>query len=374
MLEPDPFAGLPSGEPPDFDDVAPPDPLGTFEERQQQMLGLAPLPTLAALGGPIDVEPMTPLGDIAATVLPFTRFQPPPTVQSAPTVEPALTPVLFPMLAAGAVSVPFGDLSGPARRVAELVEAIQPVLAPPAAIAELEQLVARANALTVTSPETYTEACELYELLRANEKGIEGDGSGEDGSIGAVVAFFHRPWKAMCEFRARFAKPTLAAALRLSDLAGAWKLAEDKRAQDAANAKAQAEALAERDRLREISDRAAAKAKELPAGDALKPILETAAVQAAEAATEVVPIAQPVQSNVPSTSTKGRKKLIVDEKHVDVEAFYKALLEDPTRRVAAPIDFAYLNRQVTDLGEEISKRFPGITAIEKGGLTAGGRK
>jgi hypothetical protein len=352
MLNPhDPFAGLPMGEPPEPDGPLTGESIAALDAR------------------------MSSLADISTTVVPFHRPTPPepPAAElNAPLSDeilgPALTPVFFPVLARWANSVPLDELAEPARRVAELVEAIQPVLAPPAAVAELEQLVARANALVVTGPETYKEACDLYEQLRANEKGIE------EGSIGAVVAFFHRPWKVLCEFRARFAKQTAEAAKRLSEHASAWRLAEERRAQDEANEKARREAAEERDRLRDIAARAAAKAKELPADDTLKPVLESAAVQATEAAREVTPIPQPVQSRVPATATKGRKKLVVDEANIDEDAFYEALLKDRTRRIAAPIDVAYLNRQIVDMGEDISQRFPGIVTMEKGGLTAGGRK
>lgn len=366
----DPFAGLPSGEPPDPEAM-------TSTAEIGHALGLLP-PNWPADAAGIDVG----LEPAQSVVLPFVRTEhnaqnAPPEALSGPQSdadpEPALTPVLFPVLASGARSMPVLELQGPARRVAELVEALEPVLAPPAIVAELARLVDRAKAIAaVTDAASYQECCDVYEQLVANEKGIEGDGTGEDGSIGAVVAFFHRPWKAMCEFRAKFAKPVAEEKKRLSDIGGAWKLAEEKRARDAANEAARVEAENERSRLREIAERAAAKAATMPATEPLKQVLETAAVQAAAAATEVLPVAQPVQSLVPSTPTRGRKKY--EAVLVDADAFYKALLEDSTRRVAAPVDMGYLNKQAVDLGEELSKRFPGVEVREKGGLTAGGKR
>jgi hypothetical protein len=206
-------------------------------------------------------------------------------------------------------------------------------------------------------------------------------------TIGPVVAFFHRPWKALCDFRGRFAKRVLEQKQRLSELAGTWKLEQDRR--DAAESQRLADeaAQAERARLAAIEEEARKAAASVPAASPLREVLEQTAVQAAEAATHVVPMPLPasVTSRVPQTSggTRGRKQweavlaaanatpaaVVAAE-----DAFYEALARDRTRRGAAPIDWTYLNRQATDLKEQLGERFPGIVAREKGGLTAGGRR
>jgi hypothetical protein len=174
---------------------------------------------------------------------------------------------------------------------------------------------------------------------------------------------------------------------RLSELAGTWKLEQDRR--DAAESQRLADeaAQAERARLAAIEEEARKAAASVPAASPLREVLEQTAVQAAEAATHVVPMPLPasVTSRVPQTSggTRGRKQweavlaaanatpaaVVAAE-----DAFYEALARDRTRRGAAPIDWTYLNRQATDLKEQLGERFPGIVAREKGGLTAGGRR
>lgn len=276
----------------------------------------------------------------------------------------ASTPVRFPVLVSGAAGVDFSALQEPSRRVAELVEAIQPVLVPPPVVRDLERLVVRAAAITaVTDAASYKDTCEVYELLAANEKGIEGDGSGFDGSIGAVVMFFHRPWKAMCDFRAKYARPVAEHKRRLSDLAGAWKQAELRRAEAQRKADEQRVAEEERHKLEAI----AVHAEKVGQPDT--------AVLAREAKAEVTAPALPLISMVPSAAsvpTKGRKKWVAEP--FDEDAFYQSLVDDPTRRVAAPMDFGYLDRQATDLKGELGKRFPGVKAVEKGGLTASGKR
>lgn len=356
MLNPhDPFAGM-AGEP----DAPEPTPLtgaqfltgGQFVE---------------ALGEPeTPVEAMTSMRELAGA------FGGP---VGASDPDEAVTPVRFPVLVRGAESVNLADLSDPARRVAEIVEALEPVLAPPPVVRDLEALVTKANALQIVDADSYATGCELYELLAANEKGVE-------ESIGPVVAFFHRPWKALCEFRARFAKPVAEAKKRLSDDCGAWKLAADNAAEAQARRDSEAAAEAERLRLTEIAEAATAAAAATPAGSPVREVLEQTAAQATEQSTHVLPMPLGrTKAATPATTTNGRKTYIAalaitaDQDQAAAEdAFYKALLEDRTRRIAAPIDWAYLNRQAKDLGEELGNRFPGIVAREKGGLSASGRR
>lgn len=287
-------------------------------------------------------------------VIPFPDPPEPPEL-----LDVATTPVHFPVLIIAREGeevrpVRIADLLSPAQRVAELVEALQGALVAPEQEAELERLVAKANCLEVTDAASMQVCSELYEMLHANEKGIE------DGDIGKVVAFFHRPWKAMTTFRGRFLNKVIAAKARLSDVGGAWNLAEKRRAEEKQRQDEQAEAEKERERLRQ---QAAAATK---AGD-----VKTAAV-VEEMVKEVTPTALPLVPWAPAMPTKGRASFIVDQ--VDEDAFYKALVDDPTRRVAAPVDLAYLNRQAKDLGTDMPKRFPGVTVKEKGGLSAGGRR
>lgn len=284
----------------------------------------------------------------------------------APDPDPSQTSVWFPVVAAGQVSVDMARLLDPAQRVAEIVEALEPVLAPPPVVRDLEALVATANALDVVDADSYKAGCDLYELLAANEKGIE-------DTIGLVVSWFHRPWEAMCTFRRRFTKPVAEAKKRLSDDCGRWKLAEDRRAKVEADRLANEAAAQERERLRQLATEATTAAAAAPAASPLREVLEQTAGQATEAAKHVTPIPQPMRSGVPQTATKGRKTY--EAVIVDADAFYKALVEDATRRVAAPIDQAYLNRQANDLKDELGNRFPGVECREKGGLTAnGGRR
>lgn len=278
-------------------------------------------------------------------------------ISRPPSDEPAqvgLMPVPFPVLLAGASYVDFECLEEPSRRVAELVEAIQPVLAPPAVIAQLEALVLKANALKVVDAASFEQGCELYELLAANERGIE------EGSIGRVVSFFHRPWKAMTEFRARFAKPVELAKRRLSDDCSAWKRAEVARAKEARRVEEDRLADEERQRLQEIAAVARSQGQ------------LAIAEQATQMATEVVAAAAPLRSVVPQTPTKGRSAWVAEI--VDEALIYQGIADGTIPRAAAPIDLAFFTRQAKDLKEELAKRYPGVRAYDKGGLTASGRR
>lgn len=341
----DPFAGLPDGDPDD------PEAellrlLEPADELMAQNEPIAPEAPQDALGGPVD----------------------------ASDAEEAETAVLFPVVAVGAHAVALDRLLAPAARVAEIVEALEPLLAPPLAVQQLLVLVESANAHEVTDADSYTRACQLYEQLVANEKGIQGDGSGRDGSIGALVAFFHRPWNAACRLRARYLKPVAEAKARLSEHAGTWKLEADRRAAAEAQRIADEAAVAERERLRVIAEEARKAAAALPEASPLKEMLEVTATQAQTAQQHVAPLPALVTPATPPQAggTRGRKQRIAVL--TDADAFYRALAEDSTRRVAAPIDQAYLNKQATDLGDEFAKRFPGVVAQDKGGLTAGGRR
>jgi hypothetical protein len=283
------------------------------------------------------------------------------------------TSVLFPVVAAGHPAVALDRLLDPAARVAEIVDALEPLLVPPVAVQQLQILVEEAAAVEVTDQASYDRACDLYEKLAANEKAIEGDGSGSDGSLGALVKFFHRPWNAACRLRAKYGKPVAEQKLRLSNVAGAWRVAEEKRAADQARRDAETAAAAERERLRLVSEEAKKAAASLPAESSLAQMLEQTATQAQTAQLHVVPV--PVPAAGPARATGGtRNRASKVAVVVDADAFYKALVEDSTRRVAAPIDQAYLNKQATDLGDELVKRFPGVEARDKGGLTANGRR
>lgn len=268
-----------------------------------------------------------------------------------------LVDVAFPVLAPGVARMPFSALLDPAKRVAELVEALEPVLAPPPVVANLEKLVLEANALTVTDAASYQRATALYEQLAANEKGIE-------ETIGPVVAFFHRPWKALTSFRARFAKPVLEAKQRLSDDAGKWKLADDARVEREAKEKAEQLAAEERTRLEAIATEARKQNN---------PALETAATEASkQVALPVLPRAAfaPTTAATGTGTRRSAEAVITDE-----DAFYKGLADGTVSRMAAPIDQAWLNRQAKDFPkEEFEKRYPGTEWRPTGGLTARGRR
>lgn len=277
-----------------------------------------------------------------------------------PEVELATTPVHFPIVLVGRQGeerpVRIADLVSPAQRVAELVEALQGALVAPEQVAALELLVAKANCLEVTDATSMQTCSELYELLHANEKGIE------DGDIGQVCAFFHRPWKAMTSFRARFANPVASAKKRLSDVGGAWQLAERRRAEDQRRKDEQKQVDDEKERLSKLAETARAN------GDA-----QTAAV-VEEMVKEVTPTALPLQTSAPNVPTKGRATYVVDREHVDELAVYRAIADGVIPACAAPLDWGYLDRQAKDLGTDMPKRFPGVTVKEKGGLSAGGRR
>lgn len=325
------------------------DPFADFGEPE-------PLAHLAAdfLAGMAEPEPPEPTAQTEPVAYSDAR----PDAFSAPVgalVDPdAQTAVRFPVVVQGVDSIALGALYEPSRRVAEIIEALEPVLAPPPVVADLEALVLKANGLVVTDAATYQTGCELYELLAANEKGIE-------ETIGPVVGFFHRPWKALCQFRARFAKPVEEAKTRLSDVCGAWKLADDLRVERERRLAEDKAAADERARLQAIADAA----KEL--GDVLT-------VEAAvEAKAAVVPPVLPRQAFAPAVPTTGTKSRTPYEAVItDEEKFYKALADGTIPRCAVLIDQSYLNRQANDLKEEMGKRFPGVEARKKGGLTAAG--
>lgn len=293
---------------------------------------------------PNEVLPASPIGDM-----------PDPPEPDGPRAT-ATTRVNFPVVLTDTdgqlVPVLVEDLALPAQRIAELVEALQEALVTPPVIAQLEQLVAKANCIEVTDAESYRLASETYELLAANEKGIE-------STIGPVVGFFHRPWHAMTKYRARFAKPVEAAKKQLSDRAGAWDVAEKRKAEEQRRADEQAQARDEKARLQKLAD--AAK----QAGDT-----RTAAV-VEQMKEEVTAPALPLPSYKPAVESKSRKSYVAVI--VDAEAFYAAIGAGTIEHRAAPIDLAYLNRQAKDLGEELGKRYPGVEAREKGGLTASGK-
>lgn len=286
--------------------------------------------------------------------------------ETAPPVAPASTfridgiagvqVVEFPVLVAGD-RLAFAELLDPAKRVAELVEALEPMLAPPPVVANLEKLVLEANALSVTDAASYQRATDLYEQLAANEKGIE-------ETIGPVVAFFHRPWKSLTSFRARFAKPVDDAKKRLSKDAGAWKLGDDQRVERESRAAAEQLAAEERTRLEAI----AAEAKKQK-----NPALETAATEAAKSV--ALPVL-PREAFAPTTAATGTGTRRSAEAVVtDEDAFYKGLADGTISRMAAPIDQAWLNRQAKDFPkEEFEKRYPGTEWRPTGGLTARGRR
>lgn len=280
-----------------------------------------------------------------------------PAAEPADPVEFPDTLIAFPVLMDGETRLAFDKLADPARLVAELVERLEPVLAPPPVVANLELLVLQANAVQVVDAASYQRAVALYEELAANEKGIE-------ESIGPVVAFFHRPWKALTSFRARFAKPVADAKKRLSDTAGAWKLADDQRV---AREQREAEELLqqqERERLQALAKEAAKQQK---------PELAALATAAAETvARPTLPVAA-FTPTVAQTGTGNRKKaeaLVTDE-----DAFYRGLADGTISRNAAPVDQGWLNRQANDYPkDEFEKRFPGVTWQQKGGLTARGNR
>lgn len=270
---------------------------------------------------------------------------------------PTLTPIYFPVvLDVGGQMEPIAieALAAPAERVASLVEAVQDALITPPAIAQLQALVAEASCLKVTDLATRKRASELYELLAQNEKGIE-------LAIGPVVAFFHRPWNAMTKFRAKFAKPVDVAKKYLSDEAGAWDVTEERKAKELKRRQEDEAKREEQRRLQEMADTAKA------TGD-----VETAAV-AEQMVQEVTAPALPMPAYKPKVTTKSRKSYVVLPEDVDEDAIYAAMAKDPLLRKAAPLDFGYLNRQAKDYGPDMAKRFPGIVAREKGGLSASGK-
>lgn len=278
--------------------------------------------------------------------------------------DDAHTPVLFPVLAAGATVMAFEQLEEPGRRVAELVEALEPVLAPPAALAQLEALITRAKTHTTTDAASYKTAGELYELICANEKGIE-------QNIDPVVAFFYRPWKAMTTFRAKLAKPLSEVKASLSRESGEWKRLDNARIERERRADAEREAQKERDRLaalarEEEARRAAAAAAQQPlvAAEAAANVADIK-----EAITQVVPTAKPAAAFgfAPSSGgTRGKKsyECVVD----DELALYKAIAEGKASKSAAPLDLGFLKRQANDHKDDFAKLFPGCRAIEVGGL------
>lgn len=347
--------------------------LAELERRADERLGV-----LMDLEEPIMLEPFADFGEPPEELRPLVpdelvADEPPepgpeiePEAQDAPSdgisqalsdelVQVGLTPVDFPVLLSGGHCVDFSTLLEPSRRVAELVEAIYPVLVPPQTIAGLEALVTRAVGIAVTDAGSYEEGCEVYELLAANEKGIE-------ETISPVVAFFHRPWKAMTDFRARFAKPVADQKKRLSDDCAAWKRADLARAERERRAEEDRLAAEERQKLETIAQHAE---------QVGQPV--TAAI-AREAAAEVVRPTLPLShfSTVPRTAPKGRTNWVGEV--TDEDAFYKGLADGTIPRAAAPIADAWLNGQAKALKQEMAKRYPGTRAYDKGGLTASGKR
>lgn len=291
--------------------------------------------------------------------------------ESDAAAEVTETSVRFPVLLQGQSGLPIDRLAEPARRVAEIVEALEPVLLPPPVVAGLEELLARAAAIVVvTNAEEHQRACEVYEELAANGKGLE-------QTVGPVKAFFHRPWKTVCNFMAKFEPRIEAEKQRLSPLAGAWKKAEEERAERAAREEAEAAAAEERRQLEADAERARAAAAQLAiekgpdAPEATK--LDHVAAILEHAATQVQPVTMPTRSAVwGSSGTKGKTKWV--GRIVDEDLFYKGLGNGTIPRTFVEVKQGTLDSQATDLKTELEKRYPGLRAVEVPGIASKGRR
>lgn len=284
--------------------------------------------------------------------------------------------VLFPVLPAGVTSLSVQALEDPGRRVAEILEALEPVLTPPEAVAGVVQLVERANQHTTTDAASFTAANELYELICQNEKGLE-------ASLDHIVAFFYRPWKTMTGLRARLAKPLAEAKARLSREAGEWKRIDDQRVERERRAAEAAAAAEERARLelaaRQESERAAAaeqagRVEEANQADQNAEELKTAAA-------EVVPPSLPVANFSPAahrpagpsgggTRSKDSWECVI----TDELAIYKAIAAGTVSKAAAPLDLAYLKRRANDDKDDLKNLIPGCEARKVGGLASKGKR
>jgi hypothetical protein len=377
----DPLGGM--EEPPDPDELEdlpePPDPdaepeAPRVEDHRPELKAV--LDASGMFGHPIEIDYKTrvlALPDAAARQLAAGEWdlQPVGAPEPAADPDPGYTPVRFPVVVQGAPGVSVLALEEPARRVAELVEAIQPVLMPPPVVAELEALIATSRAITaVTTLAEYERACQVYEQLCANEKGIE-------QTIGPVKAFFHRPWKVMCDFMGGFARDVDVEKKRISPLAGAWRKAEDDRAKLEAERIAREQADAERARLREEAaavDQAALTAPTREEGLQLA----AAAEQLTRAAEAVVPVAQTPRSAARSGGFGGgsgpKNKTAWVCQIVDEDKFFKALADGTIPRSYVCVEQGKLDRQAADLKGELEKRYPGLKAVEVPGIASKGGK
>lgn len=290
--------------------------------------------------------------------------------------QEGLTPVLFPVLAKGVTTISVEALEAPGRRVAEILEALEPVLTPPSAVAGITALVERANQHTTTDAATFAAANELYELICQNEKGLE-------ASLDHVVGFFYRPWKMMTGLRARLAKPLAEAKARLSRDAGEWKRLDDQRVERERRAAEAAAAAEERARLelaaRQEQERAAAAEQAGRVDEANQ--ADQNAEELKTAAAEVVPPTLPVANFSPAahrpagpsgggTRSKDSWECVV----TDELAIYKAIAAGTVSKAAAPLDLAYLKRRANDDKDDLKNLIPGCEARKVGGLASKGKR
>jgi hypothetical protein len=279
--------------------------------------------------------------------------------------------VPFPAVLQGQPGVAITALEEPARRVAEIVEALEPALLPPPVVAQLEDLLQQAAGIVeITHQAAYVRACEVYADLQANEKGLE-------LAVGPVKAFFHRPWKTVCNFLAKYQPRILAEKTRLSALAGAWDAEQQRLADEKAREEAAAVAAEQRRQLEEDAERARAAAAQTaidqgPEAPAAQQMTHVAEILE-HAATQVQTVVAPSLYTPPPTPTKSNSKKIAQI--VDEDAFFKGLAERKIPRTYVTIEQAKLDRMACDHGEALEQMYPGIKVVDKHGIGAkGGRR
>jgi hypothetical protein len=261
-------------------------------------------------------------------------------------------------------------LEEPARRVAEIVEALEPVLMPP-------PVVAAARGPPASRPGRYGEIttkrptcgrARSTNSSAANEKGLE-------LAIGPVKAFFHRPWKTVCNFLAEYQPRDRRRESRLSALAGAWEGRGAARRREGPRGGARRSA-AERATARggrragaggrgADGDRPGPRGAGGPADDHVAEILEHAATQ--------------VQRSSRRAFTRRRRaaRRVQDRNWVarsSTRTFFKGLADGTIPRTYVTIEQGKLDRQACDLKGELEKMYPGIKVVEVPGIAAkGGR-
>lgn len=270
-------------------------------------------------------------------------------------------------------------LEEPSSRMATLVEALLPFLAPPAECAKMATMTEQLATATVTDTASRAQVFELMEAQQQNEKGLA-------AAVERPKQAFHRAWKVITTFESNLLAPSQEARRYASRLLGKWDAEVAETARREAQARADAEAKAERLRLQQIAEANAAErirlaremalAEEQGRFDAANALLlqEADASRRANEATRLAAevVSTPVEVRPAGGRTTGRSVTRHEAVLVDEEAFWTALATDKALRAYLTIEQGKLNTRANT--EKAAFNVPGWVARPIPTTGVGGRK